>query len=83
MSALTTGNQKGAGGGENTGWSALTEAVKMFGPALIIQEFSKNILKWQADVGGESTKCATFKIQAAEAENLRVFVVMVKEDTEL
>ena len=27
---------------------------------------------------GGSTKCATFKIQAAEAENLRVFVGMVQ-----
>ena len=26
----------------------------------------------------ESTKCATFKIQAVEAENLRLFVGMVK-----
>ena len=32
---------------------------------------------------GESTKCATFKIKAAEAENLRVFVGMVKGDAEL
>ena len=29
------------------------------------------------------TKCATIKIQAAEAENLRVFVGMVKGDAEL
>ena len=29
------------------------------------------------------TKCATFKIQAVEAENLRVFVGMVKGDAEL
>ena len=33
--------------------------------------------------GGESTKCATFKIQAAEAANLRIFVGMVKGNTEL
>ena len=78
----TSVKHKGTGRG-STGWSALTEAVKMFGTAAITQEFSKKLLKWQADVGGESTKCATFKIQAAEAENLRVFVVMVKEDTEL
>ena len=43
----------------------------------------EKLLKWQADVGGESTKCATFKLQAAEAENLWVFVVMVKGDAEL
>ena len=61
MEALPAGNQQGAGGG-NTGWSALTDAVKMFGPAEITQEFSKKLLKWQADVRGESTKCATFKI---------------------
>ena len=49
------------------GWSELTEAVKMFGPAATTQEFSKKLLKWKADVRGESTKCATFKIQAVEA----------------
>ena len=32
---------------------------------------------------GESNKCATFKIQAVEAANLRVFVGMVKGDAEL
>ena len=32
---------------------------------------------------GESTKCATFKIQAVEAANLRVFMGMVKGDAEL
>ena len=32
---------------------------------------------------GESTKCATFKIQAVEAANLQVFFWMVKEDAEL
>ena len=57
--------------------------MKIFGPAAIAQEFSEKLLKWQAYVGRESTKCATFKIQAVEAANLRVFVVMVKEDTEL
>ena len=45
--------------------------------------FLEKLLKWQADVGGESTNCATFKIQALEAENLRVFVGMVKGDAEL
>ena len=59
MTALTAGHQQDEGGG-NTGWSVLTEAVKMFGPAAITQEFSKKLLKWQADVGGESKKCATF-----------------------
>ena len=43
----------------------------------------KKLLKLQADVGGESTNCATFKTQAAEAANMRVFVGMVKEDAEL
>ena len=65
-------------------WSGLTEAVKLFGPAAITQEFSKKLLKWQADVrGGGSTKCARFKIQTVEAVNLRVFVGMVKGDAEL
>ena len=61
----------------------LTEAVKNFGPAGITQEFSKEILKFQADVGGELTKCDAFKIKAVEAANLRVFVGMVKGDAEL
>ena len=34
----TSVKHKGAGRG-STGWSALTEAVKMFGPAAITQEF--------------------------------------------
>ena len=34
-------------------------------------------------LGGESTKCATFKIQAAEAENLWVFVGMVEGGAKL
>ena len=50
------------GGGGGTGWSALTEAVKMFGPEAITQEFSKKLLKRKADVVGGSKKCATFKI---------------------
>ena len=61
MAALTSGQQKGVGGGD-TGWSALMEAVKCFGPEAITQEFSLKLLKWKADVGGESTKCAMFKI---------------------
>ena len=55
----------------------------MFGPAAITQELSKKLLKWQSDVGGESTSCATFKIQAVEAGNLRVVMGMVKGDEEL
>ena len=70
-------------GGGDTVWSALTEAVKCFGPASITQQFSKKLLKWKSDVGGESTKCTTFKIQAVEAKNLRVSVGMVKGDAEL
>ena len=40
MAALTAGQQQGAGRGD-TGWSALTEDIKVFGPAAITQEFSK------------------------------------------
>ena len=40
MAALTAGQQQGAGRGD-TGWSALTEDVTIFGPAAITQEFSK------------------------------------------
>ena len=43
----------------------------------------EKLLKWLAYVSGESTKCATFKIQAAEAANLRVFVGMLKGDSEI
>ena len=43
----------------------------------------KKLLKCQADVGGDSTKCATFKIKAMESANLRVFVGVVKGDKEL
>ena len=42
--APTAGQNQGAGRG-STGWSALTEAVKMFGPAAITQELSKKLLK--------------------------------------
>ena len=55
----------------------------MFRPAATAQDFSKKLLKWQADVGGESKKCATFKTQAVEAENLLVFFVIVKGYAEL
>ena len=37
-SAPTAGWQQGAGRG-STGWSALTEAMKMFGPAATTHEF--------------------------------------------
>ena len=47
------------------------------------QEFSKKLLKWKADVGGELTKFAALKTQAVEGANLRVFVWMVKGDAEL
>ena len=39
--APTSGHQQGAERG-SIGWSALTEAVKCFGPAAITQEFLKN-----------------------------------------
>ena len=45
--------------------------------------FFEKLLKWQADIGGESMKCATFKTQAAEAAKLRVFVGMANGDAEL
>ena len=45
--------------------------------------FFEKLLKCQADVGWESTKCATFKIKAGEEANLRLFVGMVKGDAEL
>ena len=80
--ALAAGKQQFTGRG-STGWSALTEAVKMFGPAATTQDFSKKILRWQADFMGEWTKCATFKIKAVEATNLRVFVGMINGDVEL
>ena len=79
---LASGQQKCAGRGI-TVWFALTEAVKIFGTAATTQDFPEKLLKWQADVWGESTKCATFKTQAVEAANLRVLFWMVKEDVEL
>ena len=33
-------------------WYALTEAVKMFGPAATTQGFLEKLLKWQVDVRG-------------------------------
>ena len=49
-----------------------------FGPAATTQELSEKLLKFQADFRGGLMKCASFKTQAVEAENLRVFVGMVK-----
>ena len=43
-SATSAGQHTFAGRGI-TGWSALTEAVKMFGPAATTQEFSEKLLK--------------------------------------
>ena len=63
--------------------SALMSDMKMFGLAATTYESSKKNLKWQADVGGESTKCAMLKTQAMEAANLRVFVCIVKGGAEL
>ena len=57
--------------------------VKIFELEATTQELSEKLLKWKADVRGESTKCATFKIQAVGLTNLRVFVGMVKGDAEL
>ena len=56
---------------------------EIFRLAAITQEFLEKLIKWQADVGGESTNCAMFKIQVVEAANLRLFVSMVKGDAEL
>ena len=66
----------------STGWSALTEAVKIFGPAATTQEFLKKLLKWQVDVGGGSMKCSMFKRKVVEAEILLVFFRVVKGDAE-
>ena len=43
----------------------------------------QKLLKQQADVERESTKCTKFKIQVAEKANMRIFVGMVKWDAEL
>ena len=67
----------------STVWSALTAALNTFETEATTQEFLKKLLKWQADVGGESTKCAKFKTKAVEAANLWVFVDMVKWDLAL
>ena len=54
----------------------------IFGPSARTQELSGILLKWKSDFKGESIKCATFKIQAVEAANLKVFFGMVKGDAE-
>ena len=43
----------------------------------------EKLIKWQAYVGGESTNCAIFKIQAVEEENLRGIVGMINRDEEI
>ena len=58
--APTAGQQQGTGRG-STGWSVLTEAVNYFGTASITQEFSKKLLKWQADVGGSRQSAPRLK----------------------
>ena len=68
-SETAAGQQQFTGRGSIV-WSALTAALKTFWLAATMQEFSKKMLEWQADIGGESTKCAMFKTQAAEAANL-------------
>ena len=44
--AAPSAGQKQCMGRGSTGWSVLTEAVKMFGPEAKMQEFSKKLLKW-------------------------------------
>ena len=51
MAAPTSGKQQVVGGGD-TGWSALMEAVKMFGPAAITQDFYKNYSNGRQMSGG-------------------------------
>ena len=60
MAALTAGHQQDAGGG-NIGWSALTEAVKVFGPAAITQEFSKNYSNGRQMLGGSQQSARRLK----------------------
>ena len=45
----------------NTGWSVLTEAVKTFGPAAIIEELSKNYSNDRQVLGGSQESAAHFK----------------------
>ena len=77
MSAPTAGQQQGVCGGEYRMVSADKGRVNVWASSNYTG-FLKKLLKWQADVGGESKNCATFKIQKAEEANLRVFVGMVK-----
>ena len=67
----------------NTLCSALTASVKSFGPAATTQEFSKKLLKWQANVVGDSTKRALFKTQVGGVSDLRLLIFMVRGDAEL
>ena len=82
MAPIAVGQKKFSGMG-STMWSALTAALKMFGLEATTKEFSNKLLKWMADVVGESTIRVTFKTQEVEAANLQVFVGMVNGDAEL
>ena len=55
----------------------------MFGPAATTQKISKKFQNDRQMLGGGSEKRPTFKIQAAEAAKLRVFVGMIKGEAEL
>ena len=56
----TAGRKQGAGRG-STGWSALTEVVKMFGLAAIPQEFSKNFYNDRKMLGGSQQSAPHLK----------------------
>ena len=60
IAALTAEHQKYSGGGD-TGWLALTEAVKCFGPAAITQEFSKNYSNGRHMLGGSQQSAQRLK----------------------
>ena len=60
MAALTSGEQQGAGE-ENTGWLALTEAVKCFGPEAITHEFYKNYSNGRPMLGGSQKSAPRLK----------------------
>ena len=82
MAALTEGQQQGAGGGEYR----MVRSDRGCENVWASRNHTGVLLKTPKMAGrywGESTKCATFKIQAVEAANLRVFVGMVKGDAEL
>ena len=53
--APTAGHKQVVGRGR-TGWSELTEAVKMFGPVEVTQEFSKKTSKISGRCWGGSGK---------------------------